>query len=88
MLFPSLVLLNADGVGATDMRTGTGVQGDSSDFLDLFACLLNLLTPHLATQWGEECLGINAVPLVSVLQDSLITNVVFKPSWVFHKELC
>ena len=37
-------------------------------FSNLFACLLNPLTPHSATQWGEECSGVNAVLLVSVLQ--------------------
>ena len=35
-------------------------------FWNRFACPLNLLTLHSATQWGEECLGIGAVPLVSV----------------------
>ena len=47
-------------------------------FSNLFACPLNLLTPHLVTQWGDECSGVNAVPLVSVLQTRSSRMFVFK----------
>ena len=45
------------------------VHGDSSNFqISLLAHLISSQSPHSATQWGEECSGVNAVPLVSVLQ--------------------
>ena len=37
-------------------------------FSNQFSCPLNPLIPHSAMQWWEECSGVNAVPLVSVLQ--------------------
>ena len=50
----------------------TREQGPGStatvQILNLFACPLNPLTPHSATQWWKERLGVNAVLLVSVLQ--------------------
>ena len=61
-------LPNADEVDATDTRTRTGVHGDSSNSQIRSLARLNPLTAHSTTQWGEECSGVNAVVLVSVLQ--------------------
>ena len=47
-------------------------------FSNLFACPLNPLTPHSATQWGEECSGVNPVPLVSMLQTHSLRMFVLK----------
>ena len=47
-------------------------------FSNLFACPFNLLTPHSATQWEEECSGVNAVLLVSLLQTRSSWMFVFK----------
>ena len=64
---------------------------------NLFACLLNPLTPYLVTQWGEEsqCLisywiffpGVNVVPLVSVLQTHLSRTFVFKTCQLCDRSL-
>ena len=59
--FPCPVSLNANGVGATDTRTGMGIHSDSSNFSNPFACPLNPFTSHSATQWGEECSGVNSL---------------------------
>ena len=52
-------------------------------FSNPFACQLNVLTPHSATQWGwGESLVVNAVPLVSVLQTRSSWMFVFKSNSV------
>ena len=51
---------------------------------NLFACPLNPLTPHSATQWGEECSGVNTVALVSVLQTRSSQMFVFTISKYFQ----
>ena len=47
-------------------------------FSNPFTCTLSPLTPHSATPWGEECLGVKSVPLVSVLQTRSSQMFVFK----------
>ena len=59
MLFPCPVLPNANGVGEMNRDRGPPWQ---FKFSNLFARLLNPLTPHSATQWGEECSGVTMVP--------------------------
>ena len=76
----SPVLPNADGVGATDTRTGNGVHGNSSNFQirSLARWIRSLpIWPNsegggvFGSQWG-------AVPLVSVLQTPASQMFVFK----------
>ena len=50
--FPCPVSPNADGVGATNTRTGIVVHGNSSIFHICSRVWLNPLTLHSATQWG------------------------------------
>ena len=59
-------------------KQGPGSMVPVQIFICLFACPMNPLTPHLATQWGEECSGVNVVPLVSVLQTRSSWMFVFK----------
>ena len=49
-------------------------------------CPLNPLTLHSTTQWGEECLGVHSVPLVSVLQTRSSQKFVFKVEWKSYKQ--
>ena len=50
----------------------------SSNCSNPFAAPIDsVYTPHLATQWGVEGLGVNAVPLVSVLQTDSSRMFVF-----------
>ena len=67
-LFPCHVLPNADGVGETDMWTGTGINMEKVQIFNLFACPMNPLTSHSATQWGEECMGVKGTGQHSVWQ--------------------
>ena len=62
MPFPCPVLPNAGGMSAMDrLKRDRGPQGQFK-FSNLIICPLNMLTSNSATQCGEECSRLNAVP--------------------------